>query len=248
MNDSIITVNGLTKRYAGNTVVDDVSFAITHGDVFGFLGHNGAGKTTTINMLTTLLEPTSGTANIGGFDLVDEPFEIKKIIGYVPENVQLYQSFSAFENLEYFAKLSGINTPTDIINEIFHFLGCTSYAHKKVKDLSKGMLQRIGIAQAIIHDPKVLFLDEPTSGLDPIGVKQLREIILRLSEEKEMTIFMNTHMLSEVSKICTTIGVLSHGRLAFIDSLENTLHKFKNENSLEDIYLDIENNEKSSSN
>ena len=248
MSEKIIEINNLSKKYGDITVVDKLSFSVGQGEVFGFLGHNGAGKTTTVSMLTTLLEPSSGTANIAGFDLIENSFEIKKIIGYVPENVELYQSFSAYENLEYFARLSGIKNPKKKIFDTLDFLGASDYAEKKAGDLSKGMRQRIGIAQAILHNPKVLFLDEPTSGLDPMGVKQLRDIILRLNKEKEMTIFMNTHLLSEVSKTCSTIGVLNHGHLAFIDSMENVLKKFKDENSLEDIYLNIEKDDQHTNN
>ncbi len=242
MSKKIIEVKNLSKEYNSFKAVDKLSFSVGQGEIFGFLGHNGAGKTTTVNMLTTLLEPSSGTANIAGFDLIEQAFEIKNIIGYVPENVELYQSFSAYENLEYFAKLSGIKNPRKDIEEILAFLGASSYTNKKAKDLSKGMRQRIGIAQAILHNPQILFLDEPTSGLDPMGVKQLRDIILRLNKEKEMTIFMNTHLLSEVSKTCSTIGILNHGHLVFIDNMKNVLEKFKDENSLEDIYLTIEKN------
>ena len=242
MAKKILEVKNLSKRYNSFKAVDKLSFSVGQGEIFGFLGHNGAGKTTTVNMLTTLLEPSSGTANIAGFDLIEQAFEIKNIIGYVPENVELYQSFSAYENLEYFAKLSGIKNPRKDIEEILAFLGASSYTNKKAKDLSKGMRQRIGIAQAILHNPQILFLDEPTSGLDPMGVKQLRDIILRLNKEKEMTIFMNTHLLSEVSKTCSTIGILNHGHLVFIDNMKNVLEKFKDENSLEDIYLTIEKN------
>ena len=247
MTTKILEVKNLSKKYNNFKAVDELSFSVGQGEVFGFLGHNGAGKTTTVNMLTTLLEPSSGTANIADFDVIEQSFEIKNIIGYVPENVELYQSFSAYENLEYFAKLSGIKNPRKNIEEILEFLGASSYVDKKAKDLSKGMRQRIGIAQAILHNPKILFLDEPTSGLDPIGVKQLRDIILRLNKEKGMTIFMNTHLLSEVSKTCSTIGVLNHGHLVFIDSMENVLEKFKDENSLEDIYLKIGEKDGSSS-
>jgi len=243
MSQKIIEIKNLSKDYNGFKAVDDISFSVEAGDVFGFLGHNGAGKTTTVNMLTTLIEPTSGTADIAGFDLNEQPFAIKKIIGYVPENVELYHSFTALENLEYFAKLSGIKDPKDIIRDALNFLEAENYAGKKAKDLSKGMRQRIGIAQAILHDPKILFLDEPTSGLDPQGIKQLRDLILKLNQEKGITIFMNTHLLSEVSKTCKTIGILNHGRLAYLDTLKNSLSKFKNQNSLEEIYLNIENHD-----
>ena len=242
MKHPMIELQNLSQKFGNFTAVDTLSFSVSEGEVFGFLGHNGAGKTTTINMLTTLSTPSSGTANIAGFDLVKEPFQIKKIIGYVPENVELYQSFTAYENLEYFAKLSGIQRPKQIIDETLEFLGSTSYAHKKTKDLSKGMRQRIGIAQAILHNPKILFLDEPTSGLDPMGMKQLRDIISDLNTKKGMTIFMNTHLLSEVTKTCTSIGVLNHGKLIYHDSLEKVLQKFKTQNSLEEIYLGITKN------
>jgi ABC-2 type transport system ATP-binding protein len=243
LSSFVIDVHNLTKKYGDFIAVKDLTLQVKKGDIFGFLGHNGAGKTTTVNMLTTLLEPTSGSGKVAGHDIRSEALEVRKEIGYLPENVQLYDSMTAYENLEYFSKLSGIKKPDKRIWEELDFLGAKSYADKKINVLSKGMLQRIGIAQAIIHEPKVLFLDEPTSGLDPFGVKQLRDIILRLNTEKGITIFMNTHLLQEVTKTCSTIGVLSHGRLIYVDSLSNTIKKFKDEQSLEEIYLTIENNQ-----
>ncbi len=238
----VIDVHNLTKKYGDFVAVKDLTLQVKEGEIFGFLGHNGAGKTTTINMLTTLLEPTSGSGKVAGHDIRSEALEVRKEIGYLPENVHLYDSMTAYENLEYFSKLSGIKKPDKRIWEELDFLGARNYADKKISALSKGMRQRIGIAQAIIHEPKVLFLDEPTSGLDPFGVKQLRDIILCLNAEKGITIFMNTHLLQEVTKTCSTIGVLSHGRLIYVDSLSNTIKKFKDEQSLEEIYLTIENN------
>lgn len=236
----IIKVKNLTKKYKNFTSVDDISFEIEEGDIFGFLGHNGAGKTTTINMLTTLLKPTNGSITIDGYDIRKDNLKVKSIIGYVPENVQLYESLSAYENLEFFAKLSGIEEPHDEIMKTLEFLNATTYKDKKISELSKGMRQRIGLAQAIVHKPKILFLDEPTSGLDPMGVKELRDIIIKLNNEENMTIFMNTHLLSEVSKTCKTIAVLSHGKLIYKDSIDNTMVRFKDESSLEEIYFDIE--------
>ena len=166
--------------------------------------------------------------------------EVKKCIGYLPENVKFYDNLTAYENLEYFAKLSDIQNPKERIAEVLEFIEFTGIENKKLGEFSKGMRQRIGIAQAIMHEPKVLFLDEPTSGLDPMGIKKLREVILKLSREKKMTIFMNTHLLSEVAKVCTTIGVLNHGKLIYKDSLENVLKRFSDENSLENIYFAIE--------
>ncbi len=238
--ENIIKVKNLTKKYKDFISIDNISFKVRKGDIFGFLGHNGAGKTTTINMLTTLLAPTSGNININGHDTQKQSLKVKSIIGYVPENVQLYETLSAYENLEFFAKLSRIEEPYAEIAKTLEFLNASSYKDKKILEFSKGMRQRIGLAQAIIHKPKILFLDEPTSGLDPMGVKELRDIIIKLNKEENMTIFMNTHLLSEVSKTCKTIAVLSHGKLIYQDSIENTMARFKDESSLEEIYFDIQ--------
>ena len=240
MSQTILQVKNLTKKYDDFTAIDNISFEIKQGDIFGFLGHNGAGKTTTINILTTLQEATSGIVTIDGCDIVKDSLKVKSIIGYVPENVQLYDTLSAYENLEFFAKLSDIKNPHEEIVKVLEYLNATNYKDKKISQLSKGMRQRIGLAQAIIHKPKILFLDEPTSGLDPMGVKELRDIIVTLNKEENMTIFMNTHLLSEVSKTCKTIAVLNHGKLIYQDSIENTLARFKDENSLEEIYFSIE--------
>lgn len=238
--ESIIKINNLSHAYTGNKVLDDLSLDIYKGEIFGFLGHNGAGKTTTVNILTTLLNPTSGTALVCGFDVVKDSMEVRKSIGYLPENVKFYDNLTAYENLEFFAKLSGISKPQNKINDVLDFLDFQEFKDKKIGEFSKGMRQRIGIAQAIIHDPKVLFLDEPTSGLDPMGIKNLRDIILKLNREKGMTIFMNTHLLSEVAKTCSTIGVLNHGKLIYKDTLAETMKRFKDEDSLERIYFNLE--------
>ncbi len=237
--ENIISVKNLTKKYGDFIALNHISFEVKKGDVFGFLGHNGAGKTTTINMMTTLLIPSEGSITIDGYDVIKQSMRIKSIIGYVPENVQLYGTLSAYENLEFFAKLSNIRKPRNAIMKTLKFLNAVSYKDKKIHELSKGMKQRIGLAQAIIHKPKILFLDEPTSGLDPTGVKELRNIISKLNKEENMTIFMNTHLLSEVARTCKTIAVLNHGKLVYQDSIENTLNQFKNENSLEEIYFSI---------
>ena len=239
-NKIIVETQSLTKKYKNAVGLDNLDLQVMQGEIFGFLGHNGAGKTTTVNILTTLLSPTSGSAAICGFDIARESMEVKKCIGYLPENVKFYDNLTASENLEYFAKLSGIQNPKEKIAEVLEFIEFTGIENKKLSEFSKGMRQRIGIAQAIMHEPKVLFLDEPTSGLDPMGIKKLREVILKLNREKRMTIFMNTHLLSEVAKVCTTIGVLNHGKLIYKDSIENVLKRFSDENSLEDIYFAIE--------
>lgn len=236
----VIIVEGLTHAYGGSTVLHDLNLVISEGEIFGFLGHNGAGKTTTISILTTLLRQTSGKVSIDGFDTLSESNEVRKRIGYLPENVTFYNDLTARENLAYFGRLSGVVNVEKKIDEVLAFLDFQGVENKRLKTFSKGMRQRIGIAQAILHEPRVLFLDEPTSGLDPMGIKNLRDIILRLNREKGMTIFMNTHLLSEVSKICTSIGVLNKGRLIYNKSLEKTLQDFPDEASLEGIYMQME--------
>ncbi len=240
MTQPVISTHSLTKKYKEFKALDNLDLTVHNGEIFGFLGHNGAGKTTTVSILTTLLLPTSGYASVCGFDIIKQSIEVKKRIGYLPENVKFYDSLTAYENLEYLAKLSGIKEPKAKIAEVLEFLEFSGIENKKLGEFSKGMKQRIGIAQAILHDPQVLFLDEPASGLDPMGIKKLRETIIALNEKKGMTIFMNTHLLSEVAKTCTTIGVLNHGNLIYKDSLENTLKRFHDDTSLEEIYFSME--------
>jgi len=216
----IIDIKMLVKKYKDFLALDNLNLQINKDEIFGFLGHNGAGKTTTVNILTSLLPPTSGGADICGFDISKDS--------------------TAYENLEYLAQLSGIKNTDKSIKDTLEFIDFRGFENKKVGEFSRGMKQRVGIAQAIIHKPEVLFLDEPTSGLDPMGIKKLREVILKINSEKGITIFLNTHLLSEVSKVCSTIGVLSHGRLIYKDSIENTLKKFKDEVSLEEIYFNID--------
>ncbi len=235
-----IKTTHLYKTYGNNTSLKKLDLEIMSGEIFGLLGHNGAGKTTIVNILTTLLEPTSGTAQIFGYDTQKDSQQARKLFGYLPENVRFYDNMTAYENVEYLAKLSGLSTPKTRILEVFEYLDFTKHMHQRVGEFSKGMRQRVGIAQAIVHKPKLLFLDEPTSGLDPEGIKQLRDLIIRLNRDENMTIFMNTHLLSEVAKTCTSIGVLNHGQLIYNDSLANTMKRFPSEESLEDIYTTVE--------
>jgi ABC-2 type transport system ATP-binding protein len=235
-----IELRGLTHSFGSRQVLRDINLVIEHGEIFGFLGHNGAGKTTTISILTSLLRPTSGVARVCGYDVVSERLDVTRNIGYLPDSVRLYEHLTGLENLEFFGKLSGMREPLSAAREALHILDCDGYAHQRVGSYSTGMRQRVAIAQAIMHRPRVLFLDEPTSGLDPSGVRQLRETITRMNEELGMTIFMNTHLLSEVARVCTTIGVLNHGELIYKDTIENTTMHFRDEASLEEIYLRME--------
>lgn len=236
----MLVTKHLTKKYGEFTVVDDLYLNVSEGAIFGFLGHNGAGKTTTISMLTTLILPTEGSAEIAGLDVLKDNLAVRQILGYLPESVMLYGDLTAYENLKFFGKLSGVVNIDKRIDETLELLQFTGWKDKKIRTFSKGMRQRIGIAQALLHKPKILFLDEPTSGLDPQGTKDMRDLLLTLNREWGTTIFMNTHLLSEVTKICTDIGILSHGRLLISDSLENIEKQFAGEKLLEEIYFRIE--------
>ncbi len=239
MRQPILSLQNLTRAYDDFLALDCLTFDIAQGQIFGFLGHNGAGKTTTLHLLTTLAQPTSGTATVAGFDIVKQPQDVRRNIGYVPENLRLYDTLTTRENLLFFARLSGIDTPQSAVEETLDILQCRDLIDRRVGTFSKGMRQRVGLAQAILHRPKVLFLDEPTSGLDPAGVKLLRDLITRLNRDLGMTVFMNTHLISEVAKTCTSIGVLSHGRLVYHDTMAAVTRRFGNESSLEELYLSV---------
>jgi len=240
MDGPAIELRGVRHSYDADEVLHGIDLTIERGEIFGFLGHNGAGKTTAINILTTLIVPSAGTARVCGRDVVAERNQVTECIGYLPEDVRLYGHMTAAENLEFFAKLSGVADPRRAVAETLDYLDAADLADRKLGSFSTGMRQRIGIAQAVLHKPKVLFLDEPTAGLDPLGVRQLRETIRRLNQDLGMTVFMNTHLLSEVAKVCTTIGVLNHGELIYKDSIEETPRRFPDEASLEDIYVRME--------
>ena len=235
-----ISTKNITKRYDGKTALNELTLSVNRGEIFGLLGHNGAGKTTTVSILTTLTVPTSGVAVINGFDIESEPNRVRESIGYLPESVQFYEYLTVFENLDYLAQLSGLRKPRNRILEVLELLEFKEHLNEKISTFSKGMKQRVGIAQAILHSPTVLFLDEPTSGLDPEGVIQLRELITLLNRELGMTIFMNTHLLSEVTKLCTQIGILKKGKLIYQNSMATTMGSFGTSDSLEDIYFKID--------
>jgi ABC-2 type transport system ATP-binding protein len=236
---AIVELNKLGHSFGDLPVLKDIDLVVEEGEVFGFLGHNGAGKTTTVNILTTLLIPASGRARVCGLDVRKDANAVRKQIGYLPENVRFYDNLTARENLRFFAELSGIKDPGAAVDETLEFLEISDLADRRLGTFSKGMRQRIGIAQAIMHKPRILFLDEPTSGLDPQGVLQLRRTIARLNQDLKITIFMNTHLLSEVAQVCTSIGILNRGELIYRDSIKATLERFPGEISLENIYLNL---------
>lgn len=239
MTQVAIETRGLSQRFGGFDAVRDVTLSVGEGEIFGFLGHNGAGKTTTIHMLTTLARPASGTALVAGHDIVTDPLGVRREIGYVPENVRLYDTLTTRENLMFFGRLSGLEDVPERIDEVLAFLSIEDLAERRVGTFSKGMRQRVGLAQAILHRPRVLFLDEPSSGLDPMGMKMLRDLILKLNGDWSMTIFMNTHLLSEIAKTCTSIGVLNHGQLVFRDTIDVVMSRYGDDAALEELYLSV---------
>jgi ABC-2 type transport system ATP-binding protein len=239
-NEYAITTNKLSMKYGSQVALSNLDLKVKRGEIFGYLGHNGAGKTTTVSLLTTIARPSSGSAFVNGFNTITQERDVRQSLGYLPENVQFYENLTLMENLEYFGQLSGLKKPRKRILEVLEILEFTEPMNKRLGGFSKGMRQRVGIAQAILHKPVVLFLDEPTSGLDPEGVLQLRELILMLNKELGMTIFMNTHLLSEAQMICTEIGILKQGELIYRQSLEETFKLFKSGESLEEIYFKID--------
>ncbi|HEV2523063.1 MAG TPA: ABC transporter ATP-binding protein [Candidatus Acidoferrales bacterium] len=217
----MITVNGLTKRYARTTAVDQISFDVTKGQIVGFLGPNGAGKTTTMRMLTCFLTPTGGTASVAGFDIIDQPLEVKKRIGYLPETPPIYPEMRIGEYLAFVGQLKGI-AGSDLKARVGYACERCAIAdvrNKLIGKLSKGYRQRVGLAQAIIHNPDVLILDEPTAGLDPKQINETRDLIKSLAGDH--TIILSTHILPEVSQTCEQVIIINKGKIVATDSVSN---------------------------
>ncbi len=217
----MIQVEGLSKKYARNVAVDNISFAVNKGDIVGFLGPNGAGKTTTMRILTCFMPPSAGKATVAGFDVFDQPFEVKKRIGYLPEAPPLYPEMNVTDYLTFVARLKNVpgaevKSRTD---QVMERCAIADVKTKLISKLSKGYRQRVGLAQAIIHNPDVLILDEPTSGLDPKQITETRELIQNLSGEH--TIILSTHILPEVEAVCRKVIIINKGRLVATDSVEN---------------------------
>ncbi len=208
-----IIVENLTKTYGVQKAVDDISFRVKTGEVLGFLGPNGAGKTTTMKAITTYLMPTQGDVKVGQYSIYDNPDEIKRQIGYLPENNPLYEEMPVIDYLKYVAKLQGIERSKvkDSILNMVNLCGLEGEKHKKIGELSKGYKQRVGLAQALIHDPKVLILDEPTSGLDPNQIVEIRELIKKIGREK--TVILSSHILAEVEATCDRILIINNGKI-----------------------------------
>ncbi|MDD4996537.1 MAG: ABC transporter ATP-binding protein [Syntrophales bacterium] len=211
----VIRTEELTKRYGKQTAVDRLSLEVTEGEVFGFLGPNGAGKTTTMLMLLGLTEPTSGTVRVCGYDPARDPLKVKELIGYLPENVGFYEDMDARQNLRYIARLNRVPdaVSTGRIDRLLDQVDLAKESDKKVGSYSKGMRQRLGIAEVLVKEPKVLFLDEPTIGLDPDGTNRMLDLIRGLSRDRRMTIFFSSHLLEQVQRISDRIGIMIRGKL-----------------------------------
>jgi ABC-2 type transport system ATP-binding protein len=239
----IIETQELTKRYGRQTAVGNLTFQIEEGEIFGFLGPNGAGKTTTLLMLLGLSRPTEGSVKVCGLDPVREAREVKQFVGYLPENVGFYGDLDAVQSLQYIADLNGMERGEagERIQEALKVVGLSSETGKKVGTYSRGMSQRLGVAEVLIKDPKVLFLDEPTLGLDPDGALRLIELIQSLNRDGKITVLLASHNLYQVQKICHRVGIMIKGKMVAEDSIEALAReKFgvgDEKYTLEEIYM-----------
>jgi len=218
----IVEAKGLHKYYDTVKAVNGLNLYIRKGEIYGLLGPNGAGKTTTILLLLGLTEPTSGEIRVCGFDPRKEPLKVKRLIGYLPENIGFYEDLTAWENLYYIAQLNGLKgqEAERRIKEALYEVGLEEVAHRQVKTFSKGMKQRLGIAEVMFKDPQFAILDEPTSGIDPEGAHQILELIQKMNREKGMTILLSSHLLYQVQKICHRVGIISKGQIVAEGTLD----------------------------
>ncbi|MFZ5947294.1 MAG: ABC transporter ATP-binding protein [Stygiobacter sp.] len=222
--EKIIEVKGLNKKYKSIIAVDNLDLNVYRGDVFGFLGPNGAGKSTTIRMLLSLIKPNSGSIKIFGLPLEKNRIEILKKVGAIVEKPDFYLYLNAYKNLEILGKLSGVDTSKKKIMKMLELVGLEKRAYSKVKTFSHGMKQRLGLAQALLHDPELIILDEPTTGLDPQGMKEIRELIVYLSKEKNKTIFLSSHILREVELIATRMIIINKGKAQVEGTVDELLN------------------------
>ncbi|MDP3040945.1 MAG: ABC transporter ATP-binding protein [Deltaproteobacteria bacterium] len=240
---NVIETQELTKVYGEQVAVDHLNLKINEGEVFGFLGPNGAGKTTTLLMLLGLSEPTSGKAWVCGFDPTREPLKVKRLVGYLAENVGFYDDMNAVQNLLFISRLNGI--PDDLasnkIKELLKIVDLEVDPKKQVGEYSRGMRQRLGIAEVLLKDPQVVFLDEPTLGLDPDGSLQMLELIRSLSQDKKITVFFSSHLLDQVQKISHRVGIMIKAHLVAVGRIEDLAkEKFgvgPESYTLEEVYM-----------
>lgn len=231
-----ISVKNLSKTYGTQKAVDEISFEAKPGKILGFLGPNGAGKSTTMKMLTCYLPQSSGTATVCGFDISNQSLDVRKNIGYLPESNPLYQDMYVREFLYFVGNIYHLQNLRSRVDEVVLATGLSKEQHKKIGQLSKGYKQRVGLAQAIIHDPKVLILDEPTSGLDPNQLIEIRKLIKELGKTK--TVILSTHIMQEVEAICDEVIIINKGKIVANNSLKGLLEEHK-ESTLEPIFVKL---------
>jgi len=214
----MIRVDGLTKDYGFRRAIDNLVFEAGQGEIVGFLGPNGAGKTTTMRILCGFMPPTSGKAEVAGFDVVEQSIEVRRRVGYMPETVPLYQDMTVFDYLKYMADLRRLSDAEDRVDDVIEKLHLEDRAEGYISNLSKGLRQRVGLAQALVHDPEVLILDEPTIGLDPAQIIEVRNLIRELGEQH--TILLSTHILSEAQQVCNRVMIINNGKIVAEDTPE----------------------------
>jgi len=222
---SILEVNNLVKKYGDFEAVKGISFSVEEGEVFGLLGPNGAGKTTAISMLTGILEPTSGTARIGGFDLIGEIDKVKEINGLVPQDLALYPTLSARSNLNFFGRIYGLGGQKlrERVDDVLRIVSLTDRADDAVETFSGGMKRRVNIAAGLVHQPRLLFLDEPTVGVDPQSRNHIFESVLRLNRERDMSIVYTSHYMEEVELLCNRVAIIDQGVIIALDTIKNLI-------------------------
>ena len=241
--DTVIETHELTKRYGQQVAVNRLNLQVQRGEIFGFLGPNGAGKTTTFLMLLGLSEPTTGTARVCGCDPTRDPLQVKRVVGYLPENVGFYDDMTAIQNLQYVARLNGIRDGALArkIEEVLDRVGLLAESKKRVGAYSRGMRQRLGIAEVLLKNPQVVFLDEPTLGLDPDGTLRMLEMIRGLSRERGITVFFSSHQLDQVQRISDRVGIMLQGNLVGVGPMDELakqkLGVHQAQYTLEEIYM-----------
>ena len=225
MSENIVETQGLVKRYGDVEAVRGLSFAVRRGEVFGLLGPNGAGKTTAISMLTGVLPPTSGTARVGGYDILKELDQVKKINGLVPQDLALYPTLSARANLNFFGRIYGLRGKElrERVEDVLRIVALTSRADDAIKTFSGGMKRRVNIAAGLVHQPKLLFLDEPTVGVDPQSRNHIFESVLRLNRERGMSIIYTSHYMEEVELLCNRVAIIDQGKIIALDTVKNLI-------------------------
>jgi ABC-2 type transport system ATP-binding protein len=237
MSDAIV-IDGLSKKYGDVFAVRDIRFGVPEGEIYGFLGHNGAGKTTTLKMLLGLAKPTEGKASVLGLDPAKDPLAVRRVTGFLPASYALPGDSTAREFLLYVAAMFGLSgrAARDRVEPLLELFGLASVADRKLRAFSTGMAQKVGLAQALVNDPRVLLLDEPTTGLDPLGRHELLEHLRRLSREKGVTVLFSSHILSDIEAICERAAVLHQGRMLAAGTLE-ALQERANARGMDAMYL-----------